>query len=382
MTPDTVDTTPGTRAQLALDTVLHRPTTGIVSWMLNIMEHAHLERLAGALPGDYAKRPEDVYLACQKAAGVCTIDQYIPRNPLSLGASGYEDAESTATTGAQTVELDGVTIDSPDAVAQHLQEHVLPDLRARTASFDPNAHVQAIIEGEHRTQEQFGPDLLKTGYGFVRFPHLRYYQYGYENYFMAYLMYPELIEATFAAEADLYTLENRAAVRAYAEGNLPPYFRLDHDMADSSGTLVDIVSLDRIWFPHFTRCIAPLVDAGIRLLWHCDGNLMAMVPRLIESGVKGFQGFQYEDGMDYVRICSMKARDGDTLSIIGGVSVTTTLPQGTPDDVRTQLQWLVDNGPDVGLFLGASSSIAPGVPWDNLQTLVDGLTYYREHGRG
>ena len=34
-------------AQLALDTLLRRPTTGIPGWALFLMEHAHIERLAG-----------------------------------------------------------------------------------------------------------------------------------------------------------------------------------------------------------------------------------------------------------------------------------------------------------------------------------------------
>ena len=59
--------------------------------------------------------------------------------------------------------------------------------------------------------------------------------------------------------------------------------RLDHDMADSRGTLVDIKSLDNIWFPHFARAIEPLLKGGIKLVWHCGGNLMQMVPRLLEG---------------------------------------------------------------------------------------------------
>ena len=49
--------------------------------------------------------------------------------------------------------------------------------------------------------------------------------------------------------------------------------------------------------------------------------------------------------------------------------------------VKREMQWLVKYGPKQGLFLGGSSSIAPGVPWDNLKTLVDGFRYYRDHGR-
>ena len=153
-------------------------------------------------------------------------------------------------------------------------------------------------------------------------------------------------------------------------------------MANSRGTLVDIQTLDRMWFPHFARAIRPLLDEGIRIIWHCDGNLMQMVPRLIECGVGGFQGFQYEDGMDYEAICAMKTRDGDGLFIIGGVSVTTTLPHGTPADIRREIDWLVAKGPKVGLMLGCSSSIAPGVPLKNIRALIEGFDYYRQHRRG
>jgi hypothetical protein len=46
------------------------------------------------------------------------------------------------------------------------------------------------------------------------------------------------------------------------------------------------------------------------------------------------------------------------------------------------MKWLVDKGPRQGLFLGASSSITPGVPWENLVAMTEGFNYYREHGRG
>jgi hypothetical protein len=153
-------------------------------------------------------------------------------------------------------------------------------------------------------------------------------------------------------------------------------------MADSRGTLVRPETLDRLWFPHFSRCLDPLLRAGVNLIWHCDGNLMAMVPRLLEVGLAGFQGFQHEDGMDYARICRMKTREGRTPIIIAGASVTRTLPMGSPGDVKRELDWLVEFGPPVGLFLGGSSSIAPGVPWENMVALKEGLAHYRRHGRG
>ena len=152
-------------------------------------------------------------------------------------------------------------------------------------------------------------------------------------------------------------------------------------MADSRGTLVDIKSLDKIWFPHFARCLEPLLKSDVKLIWHCDGNLSQMVPRFLDVGLSGFQGFQYEENMDYEKICSMKTRHGNSLLIIAGVSVTRTLPHGRTDDVKREMNWLVEKGPKTGLFLGCCSTITPGVPWENIQTLIEGLKYYMEHGR-
>ncbi|NLH99293.1 MAG: hypothetical protein GX446_07345 [Chthonomonadales bacterium] len=368
-------------ARLALDTIHRQPTDGIPSWLLNVMEHAHIGRLAG-LPDDaYVRAPEPTYLAMQVALGTALMDQYLWDNPLSMGAQGYEGRELGATTGGGPPVLDGITIDGPEAVVEHLERFVFPALVRAEREFDEDARYREIMEGEIALQERVGPTMLKSGYAFVAFPALAYGAYGYEPYFSAYALYPEVMERHFALQADLALRNNRAAARAYSEGRLPPLYRLDHDMADSRGTLVRIETLDRLWFPHFARCLEPLLRTEVNLIWHCDGNLMAMVPRLLDIGLAGFQGFQYEDGMDYERICRMKTRDGRSLIIIAGVSVTRTLPMGTPDNVKREIDWLVRYGPPVGLFLGGSSSIAPGVPWENMVTLKEGLAYYRQHGR-
>jgi len=369
-------------AQLALDTILQKPTRGIPSWLIHPMEHRIIDRLAGVPEGSYVKNPDEVYLKMQRAVGTCLLDQYLATNPLNIGTHGYDDkGPKSATTGLDHIVQDGMTIDSPEAVVAHLEQKAFPALQKRCREVNEAEVTRNCIKRERELQEKIGPTMLKSGYAMINFPGMRYGAYGYVNYFMAYALYPEIIEKDFALQADCAELNNRAVARAYAEGNLPPLNRLDNDMADSRGTLVDIKSLDKIWFPHFARALRPLLNTDLKMIWHCDGNLMQMVPRLLEVGLNGFQGFQYEDGMDYEKICKMKTRDGDDLIIVGGVSVTRTLPFGKPDDVRKEMKWLVEQGPKTGLFLGASSSVAPGVPWENMKTLVEGLNFYRQHGR-
>jgi hypothetical protein len=372
----------GERAQMALDTINQQPTEGIPSWLLHVMELRSIERLAACPPGSFRQDPDRVYMGMQHRLGTCLLDQYLAHNPLSMGNHGYENKEPGATTGLPQVVRDGIVIDSPEAVVAHMEQHVFPGLQRAATAVDEPARTAEILRSEAASQLMLGSDILKSGYGFVMLPALAYSSYGYEQYFAAYALYPDVMERHFELQADVALRNNRAAACAYTQGDLPPLYRLDHDMADSRGTLIRPESLEQIWFPHLARCIEPLVKADVRLLWHCDGNLMAMVPRLLDCGVSGFQGFQYEDGMDYEKICRMRDRQGRELIIIGGVSVTRTLPFGSPDDVRREIDWLVTHGPRTGLFLGGSSSIAPGTPYENLEVLAAGLQHYRERGRG
>ncbi|MFA5863757.1 MAG: uroporphyrinogen decarboxylase family protein [Phycisphaerae bacterium] len=370
----------GKSAKLAWQTIRQEPTKGIPSWMILVMEHSIIERFAGVEPGAYCNDPEPVYIKFQQSVGTCMLDQYIPTNPLTIGNHGYENTEKGATTGADKIVLDGLLIDSPEAVIEHIETFIFPEISKQISAYDETRHVQQLLQEETDIQKKLGPGILKVPYN-ASIPFLLYGTYGYSEFFMAYALYPEVMEKYFSLSADLGLIKNRGLARAFQEGNLPPLLRVDSDMADSRGTLVDIKSLDKIWFPHFARSLEPLLQAGIKMIWHCDGNLMQMVPRLLDAGLCGFQGFQYEDGMDYEKICKMKARNGNDLIIIAGVSVTRTLPKGKPDDVKRELKWLVEKGPKTGLFLGGSSSITPGVSYENIKTLVDGLLHYQEHGR-
>lgn len=371
------------RARLAYDNILQKPTRGIPSWLIHPMEHRVIERLAGVAEGTYRQKPAETYHAMQTNIGTCLLDQWIPTNPLSMGDRGFESGTTRgATTGAEEIVRDGIRIDSPETVIEHMERFAFPQLKKAREDFNEEQTAREIIANEQRIQNLLGPAILKSGYAFLGFPCLPYSYYGYANYFMAYALYPEIMERHFSLQADLAVKKNRAAARAYREGNLVPLYRLDHDIADSRGTLADIRSLDKLWFPHFARSLEPILKTDVRLIWHCDGNLMEMVPRLLEVGLRGFQGFQYEDGMDYEKICKMKDREGRDLIIIGGVSVTRTLPRGTPTEVKDQMVWLVQHGPKTGLFLGCSSSMTPGVTWENIKMLIEGFHYYQTHGRG
>ena len=127
-------------ARLALDTIAMRPARGIPSWMLNAMQWSHLETLSGNPPGSYPKDPVRVYREFSLKSGVSFIDQWIPDNPLSMTERGYDaDAARGATTGAGSVVLDGVTIDSPEAVVRHMETILFPQWEQWRRDLEANA---------------------------------------------------------------------------------------------------------------------------------------------------------------------------------------------------------------------------------------------------
>ena len=358
---------------------------GYPTSIVNIMEHAQLNRLAarnGMKDPDYKTNPVEVYARVQREIGVSLLDQWIPDNPLSMGGQGYENGSFNATTGQQRIVLDGMAIEEPEDVVEHLERFVFPRLQYQIDNFDKEKRIQEIGLREYQQQMEIGLDILKTGYDFITFPIFDYYTYGYENYFCAYQLYEDVMERHFQLQSELSYKNNEAAVEAYKRYQFPKLFRLDHDLTDSRSTLVDIKSMDRIWFPRLSYALEPVLkNSDVRLIWHCDGNIMPMVPRLLDIGIRGFQGFQYEDGVDFANLCKLRDNTGQPLFMIAGVSVTRTLPMGTPRDVRAEMDYLVETHGDTSLVLGCSSSVAPGVSSENIDALIEGFRYYREHRR-
>lgn len=74
--------------------------------------------------------------------------------------------------------------------------------------------------------------------------------------------------------------------------------------------------------------------------------------------------------MDLEWIVNLRTHKGDPLIIFGPISVTTTLPYGTPADVRAAVQRAMDLCRDKApLVIFTSNTITPDIPLENIRTL-------------
>ena len=180
-----ISQTPLDGRELALRTLAGEQGLPVPAHFFNIMEHAHIERLAGVAQGAYKQDPHGVFLKMIRTCHTCSVDQYLAENPLSMGDEGFEGAAHGATTGADDVVVDGIVMHGPDDVARHMEAFVFPALRAAAARFDAETRTQEVIAHEQELQCRLGPDILKLPYGHASFPYMAYGSYGYGPYLEA-----------------------------------------------------------------------------------------------------------------------------------------------------------------------------------------------------
>jgi hypothetical protein len=245
----------------------------------------------------------------------------------------------------------------------------LPDSeKAILASFD------APVE-ENRYRHYF-EQAFRTWEGIVPIPNFweigghfpLYVDYGYQAFLMACALYPEAVGKIWWAKS-LHSRERaRILVRLYREYDLVPLLFCGEDVCNNKGPMVSTAFLRKVYFPTVQMIITPLVEAGIRCIHHCDGDVRPVVKDFIEIGFSGFQGFQYELGVNPYDLKQLRSRRGETMLLFTGLSVSRTLPFGTVDDVRDEIDFFMDaTDGGQGMFLFTSNVTGVEVPPENIQ---------------
>ncbi|MBN1513791.1 MAG: hypothetical protein JXB13_17370 [Phycisphaerae bacterium] len=183
---------------------------------------------------------------------------------------------------------------------------------------------------------------------------------GMDNVLMDYLINPEVLDAMYDR---LYALYQGMAVRMTASG------------VDMISVIGDIAMQDRIvmgpqaWRRVDKPRLAAMIEAcrqenpDVFFFVHSDGNIMDVMDDLVDIGFNVINPIQPEC-MDPAAV---KRRWGDRITLHGGISLQRTLPNGTPDEVRGEVNALIrDCGYDGGLVVFPSNVIQPDTPVENV----------------
>jgi len=176
---------------------------------------------------------------------------------------------------------------------------------------------------------------------------------------------PELLEAVLSQRAR----HNRRWAETVARKRLCPIFLLADDIACKGRLLFSPRFLRRAFLPAVRMMCEPLAEAGIRVIFHSDGDITELLPELVEAGIHGIHPVEPLAGMD---IEKLKKEYGDRLVLVGNVDSSQLLPHGTPEEVRHAVrECLHIAAPGGGHFISSSGQIGPRVPLENAMSYFD-----------
>ena len=103
---------------------------------------------------------------------------------------------------------------------------------------------------------------------------------------------------------------------------------------------------------------------------HSCGKVDELFPELVECGVNVFNPFQPE----VMDVFEMKRKHGDRLSFYGGISTQRTLPYGSVDDVKREVERLIETVGENGGYIAAPAHAIPGdAKPENLAAMIEAL---------
>lgn len=146
--------------------------------------------------------------------------------------------------------------------------------------------------------------------------------------------------------------------------------RFGDDWGQQQGMLMGPVLWRRFIKPPLRQMYGAVKDAGLKVFIHSCGNIVEVLPDLIELGVDVFNPFQPE----VMDVYQTKRHYGHQLTFWGGVSTQQLLPYGTPEQVKAEARQLIrEIGRDGGYIIAPAHDIPQDVPPENIAALIEVL---------
>lgn len=310
---------------------------------------------------EYWRDPIGVSIRAYECLGTDgLIGVFVPRSPEDfrcVNADSYVHARSDLSLQEALVRIDAMP--SPEKIEEEFNfdseyEPFKRDLIERQSSCGHMVWMPA----------QWSAGARVTWYG----------EFGYENFFYIVGLYPDRARKLMEVGGIYGHSRSRLIARAVEEGWYPHAVLLGEDICTQRGPMISPDFMEQYYAPQLRYGLQPLLDAGCKPVWHCDGDVRPILDMLIDCGIQGLQGFQPECGMTVEYVTQKRNRDGSPLLIFGPLAVTTELPICTPEQIQDKVRHAIEvcRG-NAHLVLFTSNTINPDVPLANIRAMYEAI---------
>lgn len=246
-----------------------------------------------------------------------------------------------------------------DSVEQILA-YPLPDYR----DADPTAQRAAVMQAHES-------DLVAIGQMQCTIWERSWYMRGMENLMADMMMEDPMAEVLLDRVTDIAVLR----AESFARSGVDAIF-----LGDDIGMQHTIMMSEELyctWLkPRLTRVInaARAIKPDILVFYHSCGFVTPMIPHLIEAGIDVLDPVQPE----CMRFEEIHEQFGDKLSFMGTIGTQTTMPFGTPEEVKREVWRNLDvAGEHGGLFVRPTHLLEPEVPVENVVAYIEACYEYK-----
>ena len=187
---------------------------------------------------------------------------------------------------------------------------------------------------------------------------------GWEVFMLAAATQPDRFHEHFLVPC---AAKSKAIVDQMVSASDSPFLFVHDDLASNSGPMFNPTWYDTYIFPHYPKIWAEAKRLGKKVIFVADGNMEALLPRLVEVGVDGLMFENPATSLDAV-----KEHFGQPdRFLIGGID-TAKLTVGTVDEIREMVLDVtrkMDGCP--GFAISSCGGLHGNIPLPNLEAYFD-----------
>lgn len=245
--------------------------------------------------------------------------------------------------------------------------HPLADANALTTYQPPDPNRPELYAEAERVIREFKADYWIVGVTVTTIFETAWALRGLQQMLMDFVLDPDLADAILEIPYQYHL----TAAKKLVEMGVDMIWTGD-DVGAQHAMLISPAHWRRFLKPRMANFFAELkrINPDIKIAYHSDGNILPIIPELIEIGLDVLNPIQ-PASMDPAAI---KKQFGDRLCFWGSIDEQHTLPYGTPDSVRAEvIERLKTLGKGGGLILGPTHHVQLDTPLENFWAMVNAI---------
>lgn len=121
-----------------------------------------------------------------------------------------------------------------------------------------------------------------------------------------------------------------------------------------------------------------MASGDVGTIYHICGNTMPLMHAMMNLSADAISIDSKETGMDLSKIVEIARESRDGLVIIGNVNPTATMLYGSPEDVKAEVNWILDLMNSYPYFvLSTGCELPPETPMDNIRAFMEAGREYQ-----